>query len=382
MIEILKSKILLNVKGKNINRFIKKLTTKKISILSLKYINKNEALILIYKKDYDKVLKIKTIYDVLEKDTFGLIKIKKNLKLNKHLIIITLLCLIFFYILTHLIFDIEVIHSNKEIRNIIKDELKQNGIKKYALKKNYNQKEKIKENILNKYKDKIEWLEIIEEGTKYIVRIEEREIIKNKEKNKPRNIVAKKDAVIQKVIASSGVIEKDTNDFVKKGDTIINGEIMLNEKSKGKVRSEGKVYGEVWYVIKTSYPFVYNEEKLTGKSKEVYTIKFINKNIEFTLNKFKNKKIKEKEIFSSQILPLKLVKQTQNEIKIKKWVLTFDEALLKARERSIKQMEKGLNKNEYIIKSKYLKSSVNNSTIDIEMFFAIYEDITDYREIE
>ena len=41
MIELLKSKILLSVKGKNINRFIKKLTTRKISILSLKYINKN-----------------------------------------------------------------------------------------------------------------------------------------------------------------------------------------------------------------------------------------------------------------------------------------------------------------------------------------------------
>lgn len=382
MIEYFKSKVLLNVKGKNINRFIKKLTTRKINILSLKYIDKNEAFILIYKKDYEKVLKIKTIYEVLEKDTFGLIKIKKVLKLNKHLIIIILLCASLFYLLTNIIFDIEVIHSSKEIRNLIKDELKQNGIKKYALKKSYNEKEKIKEKILNKYKDKVEWFEIIEEGTKYKVRIEEREIVNNKENNKPRNIVAKKDAVIKKVIASSGVIERDTNDFVKKGDTIINGQVMLNDKSKGKVKAIGKAYGEVWYVIKTSYPFVYNEEKLTGKSKEVYTIKFLNKNLELTFNKFKNKKINEKTIFSSQVLPIKLTKQLQKETKTNKWVLTFDEALIKAKELSIKKMKKNLNKNEYIIRNKYLKSSVNNSTIDIEMFFATYEDITDYKEIE
>ena len=125
MIELLKSKILLSVKGKNINRFIKKLTTRKISILSLKYINKNEVLILIYKKDYEKVLKIKTIYDVLEKDIFGFIKIKKDLKLNNHLIVILVICMMFFLALTNMIFDIEVVHSNKEIRNLIKDELKE-----------------------------------------------------------------------------------------------------------------------------------------------------------------------------------------------------------------------------------------------------------------
>ena len=380
--EFLKSKVLLKIKGKNINRFIKKLTVRKISILSLRYINENEVLVLIYKRDYEKVLKIKTIYDVLEKDVFGFIKLKKVLKLNIHLIVILVICGVFFLILTNMVFDVNVIHSNKDIRSLVSEELKENGIKKYAFKKSYSEKERIKERILNKYPNKIEWLEIVEKGTKYVVRVEQRSLPKIKEDNKPRNIVAKKDAVIRKVIASKGVIERDTNDFVKKGDVIINGDVILNEKSRGKVRALGRVYGEVWYVIKTSYPFVYSEEKVTGKSRDVYVLKFLNKEIEFTFNKFKNKKITYKNIFSSQLLPIKLVLQNQREVKEKKWVLTFDEALLKAKEMSIKKMEKSLNKKEYIIRNKYLKSSVNNSTIDIEMFFAIYEDITDYKEIE
>ncbi|MBR2833820.1 MAG: sporulation protein YqfD [Bacilli bacterium] len=382
MIEKLKSKVLLSIKGKNINRFIKKLITKKINILYLKYIDSHEVLILIYKNDYEKVLKLKTIYNVLEKDTFGLIKIKKSLKLNSHLIIIAVICIIFFYILTNLIFNVEIIHSNKEIRTLIRRELKENGIKKYTFKKSYKEKEKIKEKILNKYPDKIEWLEIIEEGTKYKVRIEEREIIKTKENNKPRNIVAKKDAVIKKVVADKGVIERNADEYVKKGDIVINGDIILNEKTKGKVRANGRVYGEVWYIIRANYPFVYSEEKKTGKSKDVYVIKYLNKDIELTLHKFKTKKIKENIIFHSQLLPIKLVKQTQNETKVKKWILTFDAALLKGKELMIQKMQKKLNKNEYIIRSKYLKSSANNSTIDIEMFFALYEDITDYKEIE
>jgi len=382
MIQIFKSKVLLKVKGKNINRFIKKLTTRKIEILSLKYINDNEVLIKIYNKDYDNVLKIKSIYEVLEEDTFGIIKIKKILKLNKHLLIIMVICFSVFYILTHMIFDIEVVHSNKSVRDLVKEELKKNGIKKYTFKKSYKAKEKIKEKILNKHPDKIEWLEIEEEGTKYLIRVEEREIPSNSEDNKPRSIVAKKDAVIKKVLSSRGDIIRDTDDYVSKGDVIISGEVMLNDESKGKVKALGEVYGEVWYVIKTNYPFIYAEKKETGKKKDIYVIKFLNHNVELTFNKFKNKKTKDKVVLQSKILPLSLVHQSQKEIKVKKWVLTFEEALLKAEELSIKKVKANLGENEYIIRYKYLKSNINNSTIEVEMFFSVYENITAYKEIE
>lgn len=379
---IFKSKISLKVKGKNINRFIKRLNTKQIEVLSLKYINKNQIIILIYKEDYEKILKIKSIYEITEEEFYGPLKIKKIINLNKYLIISFIVCFILFIVLTNTIFEIEIVHSNKDLRSLIKDELKENGIKKYSLKKSYNELTKIKEKIINNHTDKIEWLEIENVGTKYIIRLEEREIITPNTNTKPRSIVAKKDAVIKKVLSSKGDIVKDHDDYVKKGDVIINGEVMLNEKPMGKVKAEGQVYGEVWYVVKTSYPFVYYEKKETGKKKDLYKIKILNKNIELTFNKFKHKKSNEKIILKSNILPIKIVKDSQREIKIKNQILTFEQALIKAKEQSISKMQNNLKKDEYIIKSKYLKSSVNNSTIDIEMFFAVYEDITDYIEIE
>ena len=135
MINKLQSKIALNIKGKNINRFIKKLVARKIDVLSLKYISDNEINIIIYKKDYDKVLKIKSIYDVLETDVYGYLKIKKIIKLNKHLIIILLIVYLAFIFTTHLIFSVEVIHSNKDIRSLLLNELENYGIEKYHLKK-------------------------------------------------------------------------------------------------------------------------------------------------------------------------------------------------------------------------------------------------------
>ncbi len=381
MIEKFKSKIALNVKGKNINRFIKKLTTRKINILSLKYINKNEIEIIIYKEDYETVLKIKSIYDVLEKEVYGYLKIKKVFKVNRHLVFMFIAGYIIFIILTHIVFDIEVVHSNKEIRHLIQEELDKNGIKKYTFKKSFKQLDKIKDKILNDHPDKIEWLEIETVGTKYVVRVEEREIIAKEENIVPRNLVAKKDAVLKKVTASKGDILRNTDDYVKKGDIIVNGEVMLNEKSMGKVKASGKAYGEVWYVLKTEYPFVYHEEKETGNKKDVYAIKFLEKEFEFTTHKFKNKKINEETVLSHPLLPIKLVKQHQKEVTVKNDILTFDEALLKAKELSIKKVEATLKKDEYIIRSKYLKSTMKDSTIEVEMFFAVYEDITDYQEI-
>lgn len=372
------SKISLNIKGKNINRFIKKLNNNKIEILSLKYKSKDEADIIIYKKDYSKLLKIKSIYEITELEIFGLIKIKKNLKLSKHIIIITFISFLIFLMFTNVVFKVEVIHSNKDIRDLLLKELDREGIKKYTFKKTYKEIENIKEKILNKYPNDIEWLEIEENGTKYTVRVEDREIIKKEEDNNPRNIVAAKDGVLKKVIAESGDIVKDMNDYVKKGDLIINGDLIFNEKVKGRVKAKGKVYAEVWYVTKTEYPFIKKEEKETGKVKEVYAIKFLNHTLELALNKFKNKNIKEKEIIKHDLIPIKLVKQNQKEKIVKDIFLTPEQAIIEAKKKAEEDIEKTLSKDEYIIKSKYLKSNVKESIVEVEMFFAVYEDITDY----
>ena len=191
MIEYLKSKVSLTIEGKNINRFIKRLTTKKIEILSLKYKDENHVTILVYKKDLETIFKIKSIYQITENGVYGLLKIKQNLKLNTHLIIIITISFLIFLFFTHVIFDIEVIHSSKEIRTLLQDELAQYGIKKYSISKSFNELEKIKEKILNKYPNKLEWLENEKEGTKYVVRVEERKITKNNDNNTPRNIIAK-----------------------------------------------------------------------------------------------------------------------------------------------------------------------------------------------
>ena len=64
----MKDKVILKVTGKNIYNFIYRLNKLGIDLLKIDYINLKEVKIEIYKKDYDKVLENKTIYEVEIKD--------------------------------------------------------------------------------------------------------------------------------------------------------------------------------------------------------------------------------------------------------------------------------------------------------------------------
>lgn len=378
----LKSKIKINIRGKNINRFIMRLHNNKIEILKCIQKNKEEIDIIIYEKDYEKLKKIKTIYNIEKINTYGIIKIKKQLNINKYLIISMILGLIIIKTLTSMIFKIEIIYNDQETINFIRNELKQYGIKEKKFKKTYKEIQTIKENIINKHRDKIEWLEIETLGTKYIVRLEMRKLEEKKEEKQNRNIIAKKDAIIKKIKAEHGQIIKEINSYVKKGDIVISGNILDNEIIKDTIPAEGVVFGEVWYETKVTYPFAYKETKELNNQQEIYVIKILNKEIELTKNKYKTKKIEEKNILSNNLLPIKLVKQKQIETEEIEEILTTDEAIQKATEKAINQMKTTLKEKEYIINYKILNTNIKESELELNIFFSIYENITDYETIE
>ncbi len=376
----LASKIRIKVTGKNTDKFIRKLVTAKVELLNIKHLKRNCTYIWIYKKDYPTIDRLKTIYDFDVVDAAGWIKIRKVINVNKYFIfslIIGLACLI---ILTNLIFKVEVIHNNKDIRDFIINELREYGIDKYKFKKNFKDLNKIKESILLEFKDKIEWLEIETVGVKYVVRIELREIIDKPEPVNNRDVVALKDATIKKITAYSGQVVKTVNSYVKKGDTIISGVITLNDNTKGFTAADGKIYGEVWYNMTVEYPFTYYEEKYTGKKNHALVFKFLNWNFSIPKNKF-YKTVEEKIILKNDLFPLSLTYETQKEVEIIDQVLTEEQAIEYAIQLAKDKMIQELDKDEYIISQKNLKIDIKDSKIVLDSFFVVYENITDYKEI-
>ena len=382
LIDKFQNKVKLNIKGKNIERFIKRLKTNKIDLLKIEYLKYNEINIIIYQKDYDKVLDLKTIYEIDKIDIYGIIKIKKVINVYKYILIFLALGIVLIIFLSNIVFNIEVVHTDSEIRKFLLTELEKYGLKKYHFKKSYQEIQNIKNNILNEYKDKIEWLEIEESGTSYIIRLESRIIPDNEVNNNKQNVVASKSAVLKKIVAENGEIVKNINSYVNQGDTVISGNIYLNDEVKDTIRAEGKIYGEVWYNVNVSYPYIYSEIKELDNYQEIYTLKLFNKSIELTFNKFKDKRIEEEKILFHPFLPISLVKQKQKEIETISLVLTSDEAKDKAIQEAIKKMEEQLADDEKIIDYQVLKVNIKEDEVVLDIFFTVYENITSYSKIE
>ena len=120
----------LRITGKNIDRFLNRIFKSKIELLNIDKINRKEAIIRIYETDYEKLLKIKSIYEVELIGISGISKFKKNLLKNKYLLLLLVIGYFLILILSNVVFDIQIIHSNSKIRNLVTEELKKNGIKR------------------------------------------------------------------------------------------------------------------------------------------------------------------------------------------------------------------------------------------------------------
>lgn len=382
ILKIFSSSIKIKVTGRNINNFLKRLINNNINIEKVIPISHKEIDLIINYQDLDKVLKLKTIYNIKIVRYYGKLRIIKRIKKDIFILLSLLIGLLLIYTLSNVIFKVEVIHSNKNIIKLVTKELEDNGIKKYKFVKKYQEIEKIKNKILEENKDTLEWLEIIREGTKYTIRVEER-IINNKPKdNKIYNIVASKNAVIKNIYAESGEKIRSINTYVKKGDIVISSDITLPNNEIITKSADGKIIGEVWYSARVEFPYVYNEIKYTGNKKKALVFNFLNKRISiFDFNKYKTFDKNIKYIFNNNIIPISLTYEHEFETKVINDIYTYDTAREKA---ILIAKEKLLNKYSSIIDItdiKIINEEDMTSKIVIDLFITCDEDITEYQEV-
>lgn len=383
ILKIFSSSIKIKVTGRNINNFLKRLINNNINIEKVIPISHKEIDLIINYQDLDKVLKLKTIYNIKIVRYYGKLRIIKRIKKDIFILSSLLISLLLIYTLSNVIFKVEVIHSNKNIIKLVTKELEDNGIKKYKFVKNYQEIEKIKNKILEENKDTLEWLEIIREGTKYTIRVEER-IINNKPKdNKIYNIVASKNAVIKSIYAESGEKVRSINTYVKKGDIIISSDITLPNNEKISKTASGKVQGEVWYNINIEYPYQYHEIKYTGNKKKVLVLNLLNKRISFfDFHKYKTFNRNIKYIFNNNITPISLIYEDEYETNIINEVYDYNTAKEKAITKvKDKILEKYPNIKE-ITNIKIINEEDKKNKISLNLFVTCLEDITEYQEVD
>ena len=129
--------IKIKITGSNINNYLKRVIKRKINFIKVIPINRKEVHIILKYEEYLKLLEIKSIYEITIIEKLGLLNLKEILLKNKILIIFLILGLLLIYSLSNMIFKVEIIHHDKNIRKLISEELTKYDIKKYTFKKSY-----------------------------------------------------------------------------------------------------------------------------------------------------------------------------------------------------------------------------------------------------
>ena len=328
--------------------------------------------------DYEDYKKISRRYKTKIIKYYGKRFIINYLDTNKYMLISLFISFLVLYLLTNTIFKININTNDEKLYNLINNSLKENDISIYKRKKTFKELKKIKDKILKENEDNLEWIEIKEKGCIYNIELTAR--VKNKENNSdnnPKDIVASKDGLIKYITSSSGVKLKDVNDYVKKGEVLISGNIIKGEDTLiRQVKAKGKVYAEVWYTVNITIPFNYVEYVETGKVINHYYLDIAGKKFTLTGKYDSNFTMNTKDlVLEKPYLFFKLYKETKREYKYKEFNINENEAYKEALKRSENKIKSKLNDNEYIISKKVLKKEVFRSKMNIEVFFKVYENI-------
>lgn len=377
-----KGYVKISIVGKNPDFFLKRYCINNFNFWDYEKLNYNKITIKLSFDDYLSLINKKSIYDIQIIKYYGFIKYVNYVRNNYLFLIFFAMSIVFFIFVSNLCLDIEVVHNDKNIRKSVMENLNDNGIKKLHIIPNYDKRKKIIEKIIHKNKNKIEWLDIERKGSKLIVKVTERRINKKQKKLKPRHVVAKKRGIIKKIEAQNGVVLKKINDYVEKGDIIISGDIIKDETVKNKIVANGTIYAETWYKVKVEYPLYYKEIRYLNEVKNNIIITFLNKRIYVRKNYINSYLEKKKVLIYDKIFPFNISLEKQRKTKTIKQVLTYDEALKKADLLAEKKILSRLSKDEYIISKKNLNFNGYGSKIVVDVFFKVYENITDYLDVD
>ncbi|MCI8588299.1 MAG: hypothetical protein HFG40_01460, partial [Bacilli bacterium] len=274
-----------------------------------------------------------------------------------------------------------VVHVKEEMRSFIAEELAKEGIRPFHFQKSFDEQEKIVKKIVFNYRDKIEWLEIERVGTKYIAKVEERKYSPLDKETEPRDIIAKKDGRILQLEVAEGTILVAKDQYVKKGDILVSGQIKNKDTVMAKVRSKGKVYATTWYTVQVSLPYHYQEEIKTGRKRKALSIQFFSNRWNlFQFSSYQDSKVTPLFQIKNNLLPFSISWNEEEEIRKTDKVYTRELAILEASSLAREKLKNQLGSDIEILYEKSLKITEEDSKIDIEIFLTVKEDITAYQK--
>ena len=351
----------ITVEGYYIERFINICKTKHIAIWNLKR-NKDICLYLNVR-----ISEFKNLRDVAKKTKCKIkIKSKKGMpfllhqyKKRKIFGILLILVAFFIWLSSNFVWNVDILEENENDFVNIRQDLENEGLKIGNLKSKIDTKQII--NKIRLERKDIAWMGIELKGTNAIVKIvkadEKPDII---DENEYCSMISDKVGVITKINAQSGTANVKVGDTIKEGDILINGWMEGKYTGIRYVHAKGEIEAKVWHTKNKKIFYNITERTETGIIENRYEIKFNNFKINLykKLSKFEIYDTIEAEnkirIFSDFYLPISVVKKTNKELKEEQKQYTLEEA----KNKGIEELQKELD-NEIEDKNSIVNKNVN-----------------------
>ncbi|WP_102345553.1 sporulation protein YqfD [Bacillus sp. Marseille-P3661] len=190
--------------------------------------------------------------------------IKRMIK-NSGFVIGLIFAFLIMFILSNIVWNINVTGANPEIEYELRQELTEMGIKRGKFLFFLPNTDDIQMQLTEKVSS-VTWVGVRLTGTTYNLEVVEKKVAEEPELLSPRHLIAKKKAVIYDYFVEQGQPIIKINDFVKEGQILVSG-IIGKEGKTEIVPSKGKVFGEIWYKSQVVVPLETVFSVYTGESK-------------------------------------------------------------------------------------------------------------------
>ena len=236
------------------------LNLNKINIYNFKKIDEYHYSFITHNNNVNKLKQLFKSFKIINK--IGPLNIIKNNILRISTIISILFSLFLFYFMNNLVMDIKIKGDSSSLIEVIDIKLKEYNIEKYIVKKSNEELLKIEKEIAIDLYDKVEWIEIKNQGLNIVVNFLKRRESFNFIQSK-KAIYSTKEGIIKSFEVEKGVKKVEVNQYVRSGELLIDGTLIDPNEKEIFIGAIGRVYAYTWYNLSVEKEYeIYDEANI------------------------------------------------------------------------------------------------------------------------
>ena len=236
------------------------LNLNKINIYNFKKIDEYHYLFITHNNNVYKLKQLFKSFKIINK--IGPLNIIKNNILRISTIISLLFSLLLFYFMNNLVMYIKIKGDSSSLIEVIDIKLKEYNIEKYIVKKTNEELLKIEKEIAIDLYDKVEWIEIKNQGLNIVVNFLKRRESFNFIQSK-KAIYSTKEGIIKSFEVEKGVKKVEINQYVRSGELLIDGTLIDPNENEIFIGAIGRVYAYTWYNLSIEKEYeIYDEAQI------------------------------------------------------------------------------------------------------------------------